>query len=473
MNTRIIDKAFFGNTSVIKLYQGGELVWPLNYYDYEADAVDLGLPSHAHWSKYNLGSSSVEGYGDKFAWGELFSKLTYTWDNYKWYDASTNSVTKYHSGYLELEDDVANVNASEHLRIPNTLDFEELKTYCTAETTTINGITGVKYTSNVPGYTDKWIFFATTEYSPEVIHNHYWTRDSNIYATTTPPQGTDKQAVYFPGTVPEGTLFDYLADKYIGHYIRPLVMKGYPDNCIKYTTSDGNDLSIGNINTGEVQPGAPGPGTITRFIRFSATKTAQNIKTAMYYQSIPIIPTNYFYNKTTLTSIVIPRTVEVIDSSAFKNCTSLVDVSIPFGVTTINSNAFAYCKSLTTVYLPSSISTIGAAAFYQDSSLSTITIQEGVKRIEDDTFNGCPSLKSITLPQSTEYIGTFAFYGNYLQNITILNPVPPELGSYIFGLGSSIPDIYVPAESVDVYKTTTGQWTNWSSFASKIQAIPQ
>lgn len=29
MNTRIIDKAFFGSTSVIKLYQGSELVWPI------------------------------------------------------------------------------------------------------------------------------------------------------------------------------------------------------------------------------------------------------------------------------------------------------------------------------------------------------------------------------------------------------------------------------------------------------------
>jgi hypothetical protein len=63
-------------------------------------------------------------------------------------------------------------------------------------------------------------------------------------------------------------------------------------------------------------------------------------------------------------------------------------------------------------------------------------------------------------------IGNYAFYGcSSLKTITCEAVTSPTLGS---GNNlSSVTAVYVPAESVDAYKTAT----NWSYYSSKIQAI--
>ena len=55
-----------------------------------------------------------------------------------------------------------------------------------------------------------------------------------------------------------------------------------------------------------------------------------------------------------------------------------------------------------------------------------------------------------------------------LTNVTVEAITPPSLGHSVFLDTSSSLVIYVPAESVEAYKTAT----NWSDYASKIQAIP-
>ena len=59
------------------------------------DWVDLGLPSGTKWATMNVGAESPEDYGDYFAWGETQPKSTYTLENYKWYDSTTEEYTKY------------------------------------------------------------------------------------------------------------------------------------------------------------------------------------------------------------------------------------------------------------------------------------------------------------------------------------------------------------------------------------------
>ena len=46
--------------------------------------VDLGLPSGLYWAETNIGASIATEDGDYFAWGELDSKLNYSWPTYKW-----------------------------------------------------------------------------------------------------------------------------------------------------------------------------------------------------------------------------------------------------------------------------------------------------------------------------------------------------------------------------------------------------
>lgn len=116
--------------------------------DYCYEYVDLGLPSGLKWGKCNLGTSSSQGYGYTYAWGELEMKTynDYHWQDYKWCNGSSSSLTKYNNndGKRELEeaDDVAHVILGGKWRLPTDADWTELRTQCTWVWTHLNGVGG-------------------------------------------------------------------------------------------------------------------------------------------------------------------------------------------------------------------------------------------------------------------------------------------------------------------------------------------
>lgn len=173
-----------------------------------------------------------------------------------------------------------------------------------------------------------------------------------------------------------------------------------------------------------------------------------------------------FNGASSLTAVTIESGVTEIFSWAFQDCTSLSSISIPNTVTRIYSYAFTYCSGLTNITIPDSVTQIGSGAFNDCSSLTSFTLPSGVTAIEYGTFAGCTSLTSIEIPSAVTSIGTNAFWGcTGLTRITCLAETPPTLDEYAFN-NTTCP-IYVPAEAVDTYKTTSG----WSQYASRIEAI--
>ena len=118
----------------------------------EPDYVDLDLPSGTLWATCNIGANSPEEYGDYFAWGETTPKGSYDWNNYKWNNGSSTSLTKYCTdGYfgsvdnkteLDPEDDAAYVNWGPLWRMPSTEQQQELIDKCTWQWTQRNGVNG-------------------------------------------------------------------------------------------------------------------------------------------------------------------------------------------------------------------------------------------------------------------------------------------------------------------------------------------
>ena len=168
-----------------------------------------------------------------------------------------------------------------------------------------------------------------------------------------------------------------------------------------------------------------------------------------------------------MTSIEIPNSVTSIGNNAFSYCTSLASITIPNSVTSIGSNAFNNCTSLANITIPNSVTSISNSTFYYCPSLTSVTIPNSVTSIGRSAFYYCISLTSVTIPNSVTNIVMYAFDNcSRLTSVTVEAATPPTLGSGAFNY-VPILVIYVPAESLDAYKSASG----WSNYASKIQAI--
>lgn len=139
----------------------------------EHEYVDLGLPSGTLWATCNIGANSPEEYGDYFAWGETELKNDYGWNNYKYSNGTSTTLTKYctNSSYgtvdnkteLEPEDDAASANWGSSWKMPSTDQLTELfnDNYTITTWTTQNNVYGrlIKSKSS-----DKSIFLPAAGY---------------------------------------------------------------------------------------------------------------------------------------------------------------------------------------------------------------------------------------------------------------------------------------------------------------------
>jgi hypothetical protein len=229
--------------------------------------------------------------------------------------------------------------------------------------------------------------------------------------------------------------------------------------------------------------------------------TASNMWDAYFANSIP----QYAFNgNTSLTSVAFHGSITSIGQWAFSECINLISVNIPSSVISIGESAFIGCKSLTSVTISASVTTIGRVAFSNSSTHITVdpenpkyssiegvlfnksqtvliccptfksgnyTIPSSVKSVSDYGFNSCSSLTSLTIPNSITYFGESAFGdASSLTSIYSFPITPPATNLYdlyLFnGVDKTTCTLYVPAESLDLYKSAT----IWKDFL-KIEAI--
>ena len=224
---------------------------PAANYEY----VDLGLS--VKWATCNVGATKPEEYGDYFAWGETEPYYEagyaqenpqahwkdgktsgYTWTNYKFrtsgdlfsnvnfskYNTSSSYGSVDNNTTLDLEDDVAHVQWGGTWRMPTKADWDNLQNKCTwkwygSANTEFNGVAGYKVTSNIEGYTDRFIFLpAAGCRSGTLLYNvgsygHYWS--SSLYSDF--PYLAWK--IYFDSSYVDASYYD---NRFNGFSVRPV-----------------------------------------------------------------------------------------------------------------------------------------------------------------------------------------------------------------------------------------------------------
>ena len=204
-------------------------------------------------------------------------------------------------------------------------------------------------------------------------------------------------------------------------------------NRILVSVSDGDQSVSAEITvstTSKITITVETPGTLSQLLAdYDATKIREltvignlnslDIKTLkdlselavldMEQVNLEVLPTDAFYEKTSLKSVKLPKTLKIIGNYVFSGCSNLRRITIPNSVTTIGSSAFGRCYNLTSVTIPDGVTSIGNSTFSGCSSLTSITIPNSVTTIGDYAFHECSSLTSITIPNSVTTIGDSAF----------------------------------------------------------------
>ena len=148
---------------------------------YLGQYIDLGLS--VKWGNFNLGASSPEEYGEYYQWAGLdnvastsinldFSHCPYhtgsdEYTGWTKYNSLSGHGTIDNKTILDLDDDVAHVKKQGPWHMPTEAQWDELLNNCTQEWVDDfngTGVAGMKLTSKIAGYTDRYIFLPAAGY---------------------------------------------------------------------------------------------------------------------------------------------------------------------------------------------------------------------------------------------------------------------------------------------------------------------
>jgi len=130
--------------------------------------VDLGVS--VKWATCNVGASKPEEVGGLYAWGEIETKLNYSYSTYKFsVDGVRGNYTKYCSDdnktVLDLDDDVAHVKWGGSWRMPTGAEMDELRKECKWTWTEENGVNGYRVSGKKEGFEDNSIFLPVNAFN--------------------------------------------------------------------------------------------------------------------------------------------------------------------------------------------------------------------------------------------------------------------------------------------------------------------
>ena len=177
--------------------------------------------------------------------------------------------------------------------------------------------------------------------------------------------------------------------------------------------------------------------------------------------------------RSSLTSFVVPSTVESISDNSFEGFDNLTGVTLPNGLKSIGNDAFRDCSKLTTCKLPSTVESIGSYAFY-GCTLSNLVLPSGLKNIYQYAFAygiKDSKLRSLTLPEVFEYAGSYAFNYVTIDSVytRVMEPLPIGTSS-VFGDPSN-QVLIVPTGTSELYKNTEG-WNKIPHIIESDEMLP-
>lgn len=111
-----------------------------------------------------------------------------------------------------------------------------------------------------------------------------------------------------------------------------------------------------------------------------------------------------------LKKVIFGKNLQVIPDDCFNYCGELLAADMSATkVISIGDDAFKGCAKLATVKLPDTCLSVGKQAFYGCSALTSLGLGDGMQSVGEQAFANCVSLSSLTLPASVKTLNSGAF----------------------------------------------------------------
>ncbi len=233
--------------------------------------------------------------------------------------------------------------------------------------------------------------------------------------------------------------------------------------------------SSGNTVTGTF------PDVITE-ISHGAFENWTSLTTVIVPSSVEVIGSNAFFGSS-VTTVDLSQATNLTDinSSTFQGCTNLQSIDLSnTNITTLHSQNFDGCTTLSSVKLPDTLTTIDYLAFNNTSSLTQLTIPPNVTEIDEKAFED-PSVSPKT--KTIKFARNFnsSFYDMAINNKTYVkllfpagNPTWENSASVQALIASGNAASYITTPPVDVFdppERTNNVSGTYSAFSEEEQEV--
>ncbi|ELP95297.1 hypothetical protein EIN_141390 [Entamoeba invadens IP1] len=128
-----------------------------------------------------------------------------------------------------------------------------------------------------------------------------------------------------------------------------------------------------------------------------------------------------------LSEFEVPEGVEYIESFAFSRCSSLSKILIGKSVAKIQENCFEKCDSLSDIEIPSTVTYIGDFAFKECAKLERVKFTKIPLKMFSTVFDGCEQLKNIFIENQKideiEFAVSFSVSQSLKKNLVVCKRV--------------------------------------------------
>lgn len=137
------------------------------------------------------------------------------------------------------------------------------------------------------------------------------------------------------------------------------------------------------------------------------------------------------FMNTTISEVILPKSIRAILKNAFKGCKNLKHIDLPETLEYLGDSCFQ-STGITEFSCPNSLRIIPMNCFWQCAELKRVGLGNQIEKLELGAFQDCSNLEKISLPESLQEVGSSCFGGTKITTMIFPSSIK-GVSSKIFG----------------------------------------